>query len=507
METNGTTLSPPPFREALSPAQEPLKQPLLMQDTWQRWLQTWWQQHAALWKQGQGGTWQPLDATLTGLAALTGTADTVPYFTGTDVMALTPLSAYSRTLLGSGDAGTWRSTMGLGTMSVQNANAVAITGGNAALGGAGAGLAQLAVQGATNMSDAPGNFAAIRAYPSTNVASTSVMGVRVEPPAVSGAGTMVVYYAVQVMDKVISSSADSHAFWTNFNAGTNKNAISCMGTAPSYFGGTVQVSGRTGLAYPPPANVWLRAGNMATDAIYIGAGDVTPRWGIDCVREASIATLGVGYAPPSGLSIRAGACWLDHVGINETPVGGWYLTTQNLLVRANIQANTLLTLSTAQFNGVCGFGFAPDASVNIRAGITWTDALSVAGGYDNRFGARFYNLIYCDGVPYSAYPGPWQAYSDRRMKMNIYPILHPLETMCRLRGVQYEWRHDDEWTHPQGVQMGVIAQEVEDVLPSWVGELEGYKTTQLSKFEALAIESFKELTARVAALEEQLACP
>jgi hypothetical protein len=87
------------------------------------------------------------------------------YFTGTDVAALTALSAYGRTLLDDADAGaargtlglgtmstvnspvpvanggtaatdagTARTNLGLGTMSTQNANAVAITGGSATLG-------------------------------------------------------------------------------------------------------------------------------------------------------------------------------------------------------------------------------------------------------------------------------------------------------------------------------------------------------------------------------------
>jgi len=88
------------------------------------------------------------------------------------------------------------------------------------------------------------------------------------------------------------------------------------------------------------------------------------------------------------------------------------------------------------------------------------------------------------------------------LKHNIHPIPHPLETMCRLHGVQYEW-HDTADGKLPGVHMGVLAQEVEDVLPQWVSELSGYKTTQLSRFEALSIESFKALVARVVALEEQ----
>lgn len=55
---------------------------------------------------------QPLDATLTAIAALNGVADRIAYFTGPDTVALTPLTAFIRTLLDDGDASAARSTLG-----------------------------------------------------------------------------------------------------------------------------------------------------------------------------------------------------------------------------------------------------------------------------------------------------------------------------------------------------------------------------------------------------------
>ena len=79
--------------------------------------------------QGDPGTPATLGPTLTTIEALTGTANTMLYFTGTDVAALTALSAFARTLLDDADNTAARGTLGLGTMATQNANAVAITGG------------------------------------------------------------------------------------------------------------------------------------------------------------------------------------------------------------------------------------------------------------------------------------------------------------------------------------------------------------------------------------------
>ena len=71
----------------------------------------------------------------------------------------------------------------------------------------------------------------------------------------------------------------------------------------------------------------------------------------------------------------------------------------------------------------------------------------------------------------------------------------------RLRGVSFEWRED---LHPgqSGKDLGVIAQEVEQVFPELVGVDErGYKTVNYIGLIAPLIEAVKELDARITALE------
>lgn len=56
---------------------------------------------------------QPLDATLTAYAALTGVADRLPYFTGADAFSLATFTAFARTLLDDATAAAMRTTLGL----------------------------------------------------------------------------------------------------------------------------------------------------------------------------------------------------------------------------------------------------------------------------------------------------------------------------------------------------------------------------------------------------------
>ena len=62
---------------------------------------------------GGGGSYQPLDSNLTALSNLVLSADKLIYATGTNTLATTTITSFARVLLNGGDAATMRSTLGL----------------------------------------------------------------------------------------------------------------------------------------------------------------------------------------------------------------------------------------------------------------------------------------------------------------------------------------------------------------------------------------------------------
>jgi hypothetical protein len=92
--------------------------------------------------------------------------------------------------------------------------------------------------------------------------------------------------------------------------------------------------------------------------------------------------------------------------------------------------------------------------------------------------------------------GSWSAPSDRRLKQNIQPLHSVLARLLNLQGVSFEWQDPTKHGNLTGTQIGMIAQDVEQVFPEWVDTgTNGYKTLTFRGFEALTVEAFRELQA------------
>jgi hypothetical protein len=87
--------------------------------------------------------------------------------------------------------------------------------------------------------------------------------------------------------------------------------------------------------------------------------------------------------------------------------------------------------------------------------------------------------------------------SDITLKKDIIKIVNPLATVGQLRGVKFTWKSNEKKS------IGVIAQELEEVLPELVSQTD-VKSVNYNGLIGVLIEAVKELSAEVKELKAQL---
>jgi hypothetical protein len=100
--------------------------------------------------------------------------------------------------------------------------------------------------------------------------------------------------------------------------------------------------------------------------------------------------------------------------------------------------------------------------------------------------------------------------SDERLKENILPIDNALGKLRQLKGVMFDWKDDvvaekggEDGYFVRKHDTGVIAQEVEAVLPEVVAErADGFKAVRYEKLAGLIIQAINELADQVDALKK-----
>ena len=120
-----------------------------------------------------------------------------------------------------------------------------------------------------------------------------------------------------------------------------------------------------------------------------------------------------------------------------------------------------------------------------------TGASSTVAGIDASGNGRFEG----DVVAFSA--------SDKRLKDNIKPIENALEKVNKISGVEFDWNSNQD-TYAEGMHdIGVIAQEIEEVIPEVVKTRDnGYKAVKYEKIVPLLIEAIKEQQTQIDELKK-----
>lgn len=101
----------------------------------------------------------------------------------------------------------------------------------------------------------------------------------------------------------------------------------------------------------------------------------------------------------------------------------------------------------------------------------------------------------------SAIANYWYTYSDITWKRDITNISNPIEKLKKINGSYYFWKEGEDKSR----QIGVIAQEIEEVLPEIVStDEDGYMAVDYSKLTPLLIEAIKEQQNHIERLEKRI---
>ena len=144
-------------------------------------------------------------------------------------------------------------------------------------------------------------------------------------------------------------------------------------------------------------------------------------------------------------------------------------------------------------------GYADSTASRIRLHHNGTDAYQdwETGNYYIRYNTTTKYMMDSSGNFHAAadvYAYSTSVGSDKKLKKNIKDIKYGLSDVLKLRGVDFDWKEKRDGRH----DIGVIAQEVQEVVPEVVKEvdnLEGgtYLAVDYSKLVPVLIESIKEL--------------
>ena len=126
-------------------------------------------------------------------------------------------------------------------------------------------------------------------------------------------------------------------------------------------------------------------------------------------------------------------------------------------------------------------------NVGIGTSSSTSYGLVVNGGTSSNYSIYAYKGGYTNGS--------WYGASDERFKENIQPIENAIDKIMAIKGVTFDWKTStfSEMEFSDRQQIGVIAQDLEKVLPELVSEDEqGYKAVAYDKLTAVLIEAIKE---------------
>ena len=277
---------------------------------------------------------------------------------------------------------------------------------------------------------------------------------------------------------------------TTYSAGTG---ITLTGTTFSTNDSQIvhdSLSGFVGNEHINHANVSISAGTGLS-----GGGDITTS------RTLSLSHLGLeSLTDPNADRV---AFWDDSAGAFAWLTMGSNLSISGTTLNAT---DTNTTYSVSDTSGQTGIDLTLTGTTisGVTSGLTTSSTVQFAKVGVGTAADATYELKVSGDIGAT---GDIVAYisSDERLKDNIELISNPIEKVQSLRGVTWDWNDNASEAAKQSPNVGVIAQEVEKVLPQLVHDREnGYKGVDYAKLTGLLIEAIKDQQKQIDDLKSKL---
>jgi hypothetical protein len=254
--------------------------------------------------------------------------------------------------------------------------------------------------------------------------------------------------------------------------------------------------GRFKIANTSGGNISLSLDNGSSTTLYTDTGSK------NVLINNTVAT-GTASQP---LQVTGGAYVSGNVGI------GTINPTQELHVQGDVR------ITGAIYDSSNSAGTSGQVLQSIGTGVSWTTSTSgISVSDDTTTNATRYVLfddttsgstsvvnVSSTKLQFNPSTGTLSAtaftsLSDKTMKKNIKPIQTPIELTKQLNGVRYDWIDTNQSS------IGVIAQEIEQVLPEVVTtNSDGTKSVSYGNIIGLLIEAIKEQQVRIEEMERKL---
>ena len=270
-------------------------------------------------------------------------------------------------------------------------------------------------------------------------------------------------------------SIDSNTYLTNVDVGNGKLTLSA-GTGVS-------------LSATPSFD----ANQTANKTITVSTNGTSSNTGSTLVLRGSGGEISVGAITASSAELSG-----------NITASGFLVTGQSGFLKANGTVDTTTYLSNGNIKDpqitftASGSGFSLGATQSIT--LNQSAAATIAFSLNSATGNTGSTLVFRDSNgDFSARDISARTFdttSDANLKTDVLKVNNALDVLEKINGVSFKWKNNGENS------MGVIAQDIEKVLPELINNSGDYKSVNYNGLIAVLIESIKELKEEIEELKK-----